>query len=981
VFRSLLIAAVLGLAWAGGAWGAGYEGLIVTDVAFSPPAQPVPTARLEQLMEIRPGAPLDIRAVRRTIEALFVTGRYADIQVDAVRSEGGVRLTFITVQNWFIGQVTVSGVSEPPTPAQLAAATRLELGASYTAEKAEQARDALLRLLAENGLHHAKITWETFANSETQQIDIVFQVQPGSRARFGNVTATGSADLTAAELRELTGWSRDDEFTQPRVQRGLQRLYRHYRDRDYLQASVRFAAQEYVPQANRVNVVLEIEAGPRVEVAISGASLSRRQLRRYVPIYEEGTIDRDLLAEGARNLRDHFQTEGYFDARVDYAENPVENGILLVEFQVTLRERHQLVRLDITGNRFFDEATIRERMYLRTRSLQFRRGRFSQGLLASDLGAIEELYRSNGFLSVKVHTRVEDDFQGNDGDYAVFLEIVEGPQTLIADLRIEGNESIPNETFTERLNSIAGQAFSDVNVAMDRDLILGMYFREGFPDATFEWRATPGPGDDEVVLEYTIQEGRRQFVRQVIANGYERTREAVVRREIVVYPGEPLSQYAVLESQRRLYDLGIFSQVNTAIQNPNGDENYRSVLLQVEEARRWTVGVGGGAEIARFGGSQRDLESPAGQTGFSPRVAFELTRLNLLGRAYTGSLRSQFSTLQTRGVLSFIAPQWRGRERLTLNFSSLYDISRNVRTFSARRLEGALQLEHRISRPTTLFYRYSYRRVAVQQGTLKISPALIPLLSQPVRVGSLSSTWVQDRRDDPLDARRGIYNTVDLGAAAGQLGSEASFLRYLAQNATYHAVSRRVVLARTTQIGALIPFGSLRRVETPQPDGAADVRFTREIPLPERFFSGGASSHRGFSINQAGPRDLTTGFPLGGNALVLNSLELRFPVRGENIGGVIFHDAGNVFARVQDLSFRFRQRNEQDFNYTVHAAGLGIRYRTPIGPIRLDLAYSLNPPRFVGFQGTRDELLAGGGTPTRLRLSHLQFHFSLGQTF
>jgi outer membrane protein insertion porin family len=176
------------------------------------------------------------------------------------------------------------------------------------------------------------------------------------------------------------------------------------------------------------------------------------------------------------------------------------------------------------------------------------------------------------------------------------------------------------------------------------------------------------------------------------------------------------------------------------------------------------------------------------------------------------------------------------------------------------------------------------------------------------------------------------------------------------------------------------------------------------VPLPERFYSGGNISHRGFAENQAGPRDIgtpagpgatatqPTGFPLGGNAVFISNIELRFPLIGENIVGVLFHDAGNVYRTFSDISFRVHQRNLQDFNYMVHAAGFGIRYKTPVGPVRADIAYSINPPSFLGFKGTTQELLACNPNiplnllpsqcqPVKQGLSHVQFFFSIGQTF
>jgi outer membrane protein insertion porin family len=215
----------------------------------------------------------------------------------------------------------------------------------------------------------------------------------------------------------------------------------------------------------------------------------------------------------------------------------------------------------------------------------------------------------------------------------------------------------------------------------------------------------------------------------------------------------------------------------------------------------------------------------------------------------------------------------------------------------------------------------------------------------------------------------------------------------LIRNATYYKLTRGIVLARQTQFGIIAPFSV--------PNG---LTADQSVPLPERFFGGGADSLRAFPYNQAGPRDTgaplvpggvgsaPTGFPLGGNALFFNNIELRFPLLGENIRGVVFHDMGNVYSSVSSISFRFKQNNLQDFDYAVHAAGFGIRYLTPVGPVRLDLAYSINPPTYNGFGGTQAQLLQctpnasaaaqpGYCTPSVQNVSHFQFFFSIGQTF
>jgi outer membrane protein assembly factor BamA len=255
----------------------------------------------------------------------------------------------------------------------------------------------------------------------------------------------------------------------------------------------------------------------------------------------------------------------------------------------------------------------------------------------------------------------------------------------------------------------------------------------------------------------------------------------------------------------------------------------------------------------------------------------------------------------------------------------------------------------------------------------------------------VSANFAQDRRDNPADPHRGMYNTADIGVAGKFFGSQRSFGRILVRNATYYRLTKSLILARQTQFGVILPFAE-----------PAGLSAEESVPLPERFFGGGADSLRAFPYNQAGPRDIgaplvpggassaPTGFPLGGNALFFNNVELRYPLIGENIQGVFFHDMGNVFTNLSDMSLRFSQRNLQDFNYTVHAVGVGLRYKTPVGPVRVDLAYSINPPSFDGFNGTPQQLLQCNPnvpstlpycTPSQQSVGHIQFFFSIGQTF
>ncbi len=419
----------------------------------------------------------------------------------------------------------------------------------------------------------------------------------------------------------------------------------------------------------------------------------------------------------------------------------------------------------------------------------------------------------------------------------------------------------------------------------------------------------------------------------------------------------------------------MFSRVDTAIQDPDGDTPSKYVLYDLQEGRRYTMRVGVGAEFARIGGCQTCLDAPAGQTGFAPRFSFDITRSNLWGLGHSITAGTRISTLEQRVVLTYIWPRFQNNSKLTLSFSGLYDNSRDVRTFSYQRVEGSVRLDDQLTKTTRLSWSYTNRRVSIDENTLKITPFLIPLLSQPVRLGLISTSLIQDHRDDPVDPHKGYYVSADLGLAEHFLGSQRNFGRLLVRHSSYYKLGKRFVLARNTEFGEILAFAYT---------GTA----FDSIPLPERFFAGGDTTNRGFPEEQSGPRDPNTGFPIGGTALLFNQMELRFPLIGENIGLVLFHDMGNTFDSIKDISFRVHQRNLQDFNYMVHAAGVGLRYRTPVGPLRVDLAYSINPPKFFGYPGTEAQLINAGVNPcatpgvcTQTGVSHFQYFFSIGQTF
>jgi outer membrane protein assembly complex protein YaeT len=979
-----------------------YQGLTVGEIRWPNAFSEADKKRLDDLILEQAGGPVDRDLIRESIHKLHDTGRFADVRVEAERMQDGkVSLSFVTAPNYFIGDIDVEGVPSRPTAGQVANASKFQLGELFTADQLERALTNIKRLMQENGYYRSVVGEQEHKDTARQQIDISFHINPGPQARVGNVTVTGKSGYSLGQIQDIAKMHTGDPISVQRVSNALDRLRKKYQKQNRLLAQVSISRKSYREEANAVDYTFDIVPGPRVEVTAEGFRIRRGVLKQNVPIFEENAVDEDLLNEGRRNLLNYLQSRGYFDARVGIKQRSDDNGNeLQIVYVIEPGARHKLVRIEFSGNKYFLTERIRSRMQVRPAERLASRGRYSQGLLSNDIHGLEDLYRANGFQQIKISSTVIDDYEGHENDLVLKIAVDEGPQTLVGAFHLEGNKAFSEDQLAAYINTAKGQPFSEFNVAQDRDNLLNYYFNRGFPNASFEASAKPLPGEpDRMDVTFKVQEGEPFSVDQVFVSGLNFTRPFVVQRELQLKSRDPLSQIDMLQTQQRLYDLGIFSQVGTAVQNPNGNEPEKNVLVEVEEAKRYTFNYGVGMEF------QTGQPSAVGTN--QPRVSLGVTRLNFRGRNHTITFKADVGSLQQRGLLSYTAPRWFNSQNWKLAFTAFYDNTLDVTTFTSQRLEGSVQAEQTISRATTMDYRFTYRRV--KASNITISPVLIPLLSLPVRVGEPGFSYIRNKRDNNLETSKGSYTTVDAGVAASFFGSEADFSRILAQNSTYHAfgknrpAEKKFVLARSLRIGVESPFGNTVILPPgqacPNPTQTS-CPSTAVIPLAERFLSGGGNSHRGFGLNQAGPRDPVTGFPVGGSALFLNNVELRFPPTSlpffqDNISFAVFEDAGNVFTDGRGMLnnlLRWRQKNTQlclqqstasqcDYSYVSHAVGVGVRYKTPIGPVRFDFGYNLNPPAFPSTQTVTNS--AGQQTITFVpqHASHFNVYFSIGQSF
>jgi outer membrane protein insertion porin family len=988
------------------------------------------------------GKPLDRTKVAQSLRLLYKTGDYSDLRAVVTTVPGGVRLDFVARENLFFNQVLIDGLVSPPSEASAVAATQLNLGQTYRAELVDEAAERLRDTLRQEGLYTAEVKTETVPHPQTHQMDVIFHIKSGPRARVGHIQLKNDSQYPDAEILKRLKMKPGRPITSARLQSGTDRIRKYLVKKGNLIARAVVRRGAYDAAANTISLDLEVSQGPGVKLQVGGAKFSKGDLKRLVPVYQEGAVDADLLEEGKRNMRERLERQGYFDATVDYttetqtaASNP--NGWKgteeVITYHVVKGDKHKLVSIDLTGNHYFDDELLRSRLQIYKAAFASP-GRFSRRLVESDAQSMRALYQANGFLEVKVDAVTLDNYKGKTGDLAIQFNIQEGKQTRVASLKLEGVHAFKEEELLGDVASTSGQPYSDFNVATDRDVILALYFNEGFPDANFTSKAdrvapaesagealdqeskvanTP-TGENEkssdkknkshstttipqappVKLTYHIEEGPQTRVRRILYSGYEHTRANVLHREVQVKENAPLREGQVVESQRRLYNLGIFNRVTIEPQNPTGTDRDKDLVVLVEEAKRYTLAYGGGFEVQRLASTSNPV---AGQVQAAPRGIFEISKLNLTGRADSLSLKLRGSTIEDRALLAYSDPNTFGHKDLSVQATAYTEKTQDINTFTETRYEGSLQLTDQVTPRTTLLFRYVFRKVLVSNIADTINPVAIPLFEQPTLVSQFGVTWVHDRRDNPADATRGSYNSADFGVADSHIGSSASFLRFYYQNSTYHPIKRRFSFARSIRIGGLIPYGDTVSLTFPLP---TTPPLPTVIPLPERFFAGGGTSLRGFALNQAGPRDSVTGFPVGGQALLILNQEFRFPMRlpyfGTSLGGALFYDGGNVYSRLSRISFRsstpaptFDTTNpanatcltncSNELNYFAHTVGFGFRYATPVGPIRIDLGYQINRPTFVIPCGTLT-----GAVPTchkAGRLPGFQIFFNLGPSF
>jgi outer membrane protein insertion porin family len=910
--------------------------LLVEDAPSAEPA-------LIDLLEIREGQPFSVASVRESIAHLHGLGRFQDVQVDATDAPGGgVLLSF--------NLIPVHGVQRVQFAGNLELSQRLlrrtvtdRYGASPAVGRAEDAARTLEQLYSDHGYLRAKVepVPEVFHNPDRTQL--TFRIQAGPLARIGKVAIEGDPREARDQLLRRLEAAEGQPYRRPELQRSLSEYAQRLRRRGFYQAQASFRATESEDGAT-VDLALDIRAGLPVSIRFEGDPLPVERQDEMVPLEREGSVEEDLLEDSETRIENYLREDGYWKADVIVGREE-SNGTLTIVFTVKRGPQYRVGRpTELNGVQALTREELAPLVALKPGEL------FHESQLDAGVLAIREHYRQRGFASVDVKSGVNElDPPGpGEGLVATTIVLVEGPRTIIRDVEISGNASVPSTELRPLVGINSGDPYYEPRIVAARDALEIEYLNRGFASVT----VTPRPRLSEeragADLVFEIQEGPQTIVDHILIVGNVRTDPDVIRRELRLKEGEPLGLQDRFESQRRLSALGLFRRVRIT-ELTHGGSNRRDIVITVEESPATSIGYGGGVEA-----SQRlRATGPEGEAQesyeFAPRGFIDIGRRNLGGKnrsvnLYTRvSLRRDNSDDPDNGGLGFSEyrivgtyrqPRWFGPNDLTVTgvveqgIRSSFNFARKgFNVDVVRRLTAALRVSARYSLSTTR--RFDEQLTEEDQAT-------IDRLFPQVRLSGFSGAVARDTRDDLLEPTRGGFLSAEGSLAARALGGEVGFMKSYLQGFWFRRLPgpRAIVFASRGAIG--LADGFPREVQPTDADGnplPGPPIVVEDLPASERYFAGGDTTIRGYPLDAVGAPDTISqnGFPTGGNAVLLLNGELRVPV-WRDFGAVLFVDGGNVFRRVADF----------DMGELRGAVGFGVRYRSPIGPIRVDLGFKLD---------------------------------------
>ena len=881
LFWCCLISPAVGLA------DAIWEGKVIRQVTVVPESE-------RGRVDLHPNDRYSAEVIRREVRQLFLSGDVRDAQVEVTPvgpEEVAVRVV-ITLRR-YLTSVSISGNHRVDGDA-LRRALDLAVGTEWAEARWAKAERAARAFLKDAGHFQATLAYDISPSDAARDVALRVRLREGTRAAIRSVRFSDAPHFSPRRLALRLGAQPGVDYRRDLVDRDVARLRAFYHKRGYLLAAISRPRVAWDAKTNGVDLTFPIAASHRIDLFFEGRGpLSTRELLRQVKIVEEQSDDNETLQSSARALAQRYHARGYSGAKVTVtAERIPQPERAAVRFQIDTGPRTKIADVLFRGNHGLSRKSLRAAIGLRKTGL-IRKDFYTEAQRSEDAETLAELYRREGFTGVQIKSKAQ--FDATRESATVIFRIKEGVRTRIGQVTLSGNQALSTEVLAIPLSP--DQPYDERQVKTAAHQIQAAYARAGYLYATVKSETARSDDGTRAEIRYVIDEGHPVRMGALQIEGNVRTKAKVLLREMAIRPGEPYNPEAILKSQKNLYRAGYFSSVRF---EPVGIESQPDVLdVRLAVAERLHVPVAFGLG---YGEHER-------LRGF-----FEIADRNLFGGGQEVRLRAAASGLDEKYTLSLHEP-WIFSRRLNARLALTTGKQREV-TYDLETESAVAGIEKRLSDTLKGTLQYQFERHRISRAVL-LSPEDIGKFN----LATINVALVRDTRDDPFDPKRGSLASVTLRQGAKVIGSEVQMVKVSLQYSVYRSFTERFLLALSARAGAADRFGE-----------------TELIPPPERFLLGGRNTVRGYPADRLGipfgapgATLAADGRPIGGNALLTFNEELRVSLP-HSFGLVFFFDHGNVWEDLPSVSL-------SEIKSTV---GLGMRYHTPVGPLRLDWGFKLD---------------------------------------
>ena len=618
-------------------------------------------------------------------------------------------------------------------------------------------------------------------------------------------------------------------------------------------------------------------------------------------------LDNKTLKDDINMMEDLYKKKGLTQVKVD-VESFIDDTTNKASLHFIIREgfKVKIKRIYVYGNIAYPDKRIIKIMKSRWAWL-FGSGLLKGEQLETDMTAIQSFYEQNGFLDTKATYQIEPLYQGL---VKVNVTIQEGKRYYVGDVSFSGNAILSDYDIKSHIKNLQmGNVFSHEKMEEDISNIREAYFDHGYISALVEETPSFNTSSGKVDVKINIKEGKLVYINKIKIQGNAHTRDIVIRRELRMYPGDQFDGQKLKVSKQRLKDLGYFEDVGYDIEDTDQEE-YKDLVVQVKEAKTGTFSFGGGySTVDRLVGFVEVEQKNFDISNWS----------SFTGGGQDLRLRAQIGSSQRNFLLSFTEP-WLFDHPVSAGFDAY--LSENLKdnttgySYDQKTIGGDLRLGKSLNDNLSVGAVYRLEHIDISNLDSGVSEALAEQAGNSL-VSSLGFSVTNDYRDSKLSPTKGWSVTNNADIAGGPLGGDKNFYRLQTSGQYYYPL---VINDVTT----VLEISARTGIVQSYPD-------TPDVPIFERYFTGGQDSIRGYDERTVGPLDPNTNDAIGGDALMVGSVEYTVPII-EIIKGAVFFDTGNVWDKVRNYGTGGLKSG----------TGVGLRVKTPIGPIKLDYGIPLD---------------------------------------